>query len=361
MRSGRGVLFVDSQGLGDVVQSLPLLRAICRWAEGRWPVRALFATANHYEIVREEKLNLIPIFVSSVPRKAVSVLRLWGRLFGSSDLIVCAPEMSAAKLAGLKYAIGSRFAIGEASKLCGRFLTASVETSWTRPWVETQDSIAAALGIKTPLEPPSIQLNESEINWAHSVLYQAGVDSARCVLGVQCSSVVPQKSWPAENFGKVIREMGRRHPGLHVISFGNQKERPSAQVANRFAGTVSWLEGAGSWSIRQTLAMLSCCDLFLSGDTGLMHMAAAVGTPTISIFGPTSAERRAPKHNEGVAICPARGCYPCFRGAWTSCDCIQSISPARVTPVLDERLMQIAANRRLGRELKPEIVMAGES
>lgn len=238
IRPGRGVLFVDSQGLGDVVQSLPLLRAICHWAEGRWPVRALFATADHYEIVREEKLNLIPIFVSSVPRKAASVLRLWVELFGSSDLIVCAPEMSAAKLVGLKYAIGSRFAVGEASKLCGRFLTASTEASWTRPWVETQESIAAALGIKVPLEAPSIQLNTSEINWARSVLFQEGIDSTRCILGVQCSSVVPQKSWPAENFGEVIREMGRRHGGLHVISFGNQKERTSAQIANRFGGTV---------------------------------------------------------------------------------------------------------------------------
>lgn len=91
-----------------------------------------------------------------------------------------------------------------------------------------------------------------------------------------------------------------------------------------------------------------------------MHMAAAVGTPTISIFGPTSAERRAPKHNEGIAICPARGCYPCFRGAWTSCDCIHSISPARVIAIVHERLMETAAHRSVGTELKSEIVMAGE-
>lgn len=358
IRSGRGILFVDSQGLGDVVQSLPLLRAICRMADGRWPVRVLFATADHYEILREEKLNVIPSFVSSVPRKPASLLRLWSQLVRKSDLVVCAPEMSGLKLVGLRYAVGSRYAIGEASKFCSLFLTAAAEASWTRPWAETQDEIAASLGIETPLEPPSMHLNKSEADWARSVLVQSGMDSTRCILGVQCSSVVPQKSWPAENFGEVIREMRKRHAGLRVVSFGNQEEFASAQVARRSAGNVPWLEGAGQWRIRQTLAMLSCCDLFLSGDTGLMHMAAALGTPTVSIFGPTSAERRAPRHNGGIAIHPERACYPCFRGAWTPCHCIQSITPERVISIVDERLSQVAARRGLmikepGRQLVP--------
>jgi ADP-heptose:LPS heptosyltransferase len=361
IRAGRGILLVDSQGLGDVVQSLPLLRAICRWAEGRWPMRALFATADHYEIVSEERLNLIPFFVSSVPRKAASVLRLWRELVGRSDLIVCAPEMSGLKLVGLKYAIGSRHAIGEASKFCNYFLTAAIEASWTRPWTETQDEIAASLGVETPLEPPSIHLSQSETARARSVLNQAGVDETACILGVQCSSVVPQKSWPAENFGEVIREMRKRHAKLRVVSFGNKEELRSAQMARRAAGNVSWLEGAGRWTIRETLAMLSCCDLFLSGDTGLMHMAAALGTPTVSIFGPTSAERRAPTHNHGITICPLRACYPCFRGAWTPCDCIQSIAPERVIAVVHERLSQLAAGRdAMTKELGPQMAPAGK-
>jgi ADP-heptose:LPS heptosyltransferase len=350
------VLFVDSQGLGDVVQSLPLLRAVCEWAEGRWPVQALFATAGHYEIVREEKLNLVPFFVSSVPRKPCSVIWLWSKLVGRPDLIVCAPEMSAAKLVWLKYATGARHAIGEASAPYDHFLTSSVETSWTRPWAETQDAIAAALGIRAPLEPPSIRLTQQEIDWAESALAQAGVDSTRCLLGIQCSSVVPQKCWPPANFGEVVRETHRRYPDLCVVSFGNGMERASADQARRIAGNVSWMEGAGQWSIRQTLAMLSRCTLFLSGDTGLMHMAAAVGTPTASIFGPTSATRRAPTHNGGVAVCPETPCHPCFQGAWTPCECIRSIMPARVIAVVDQCLTEIAEARSIRRPMSSETV-----
>ncbi|MGB6482877.1 MAG: glycosyltransferase family 9 protein [Candidatus Acidiferrales bacterium] len=347
---------MDSQGLGDVVQSLPLLRAVCEWAEGRWRVQALFATSDHYEIVREEKLNLAPFFVSSVPRKPRSVLWLWSKLVGRPDLIVCAPEMSAAKLVWLKYATGARYAIGEASAPYDRFLTSSVETSWTRPWAETQDAIAAALGIRTPLEPPSIRLTQQEIDSAESALVQAEVDPTRFLLGIQCSSVVQQKCWPPANFGEVVKEMHWRYPGLSVVSFGNAMERASAHQARRIAGNVSWVEGAGQWSIRQTLAMLSRCDLFLSGDTGLMHMAAAVGAPTVSIFGPTSATRREPTHNGGIAVCPETPCHPCFQGAWTPCECIRAVTPVRVIAVVDQYLAELAEPRSIRTPIGAETV-----
>ncbi|MGC1107218.1 MAG: glycosyltransferase family 9 protein [Candidatus Acidiferrales bacterium] len=347
---------MDSQGLGDVVQSLPLLRAVCEWAKGRWPVQALFATSDHYEIVREEKLNLTPFFVSSVPRKPRSVLWLWSKLVGRPDLIVCAPEMSAAKLVWLKYATGARYAIGEASAPYDRFLTSSVETSWTMPWSETQDAIAAVLGIRTPLEPPFIRLTQQEIGWAESTFAQTEIDSTQRLLGIQCSSVVSQKCWPPANFGEVVKEMHRRYSGLCVVSFGNATERASADQARRIAGNVSWVEGEGQWSIRQTLAMLSRCDIFLSGDTGLMHMAAAVGTPTVSIFGPTSATRRAPTHNGGISVCPETPCHPCFQGAWTPCECIRAVTPIRVVAALDQCLAEIAESRSIRTPVGAETV-----
>lgn len=357
IRNGRGVLFVDSQGLGDVVQSLPLLRAVCNWAEGRWPVQALFATKDHYEIVREEGLKITPLFVSSVPRKPLSVLRVWSELVGRPDLIICAPEMSASKLLWLKRATGARYAIGEGATLA-RFPAAPIETSWTKPWADTQDAIAAALSIATPLEPPSIRLTEQETDWARSVLARE-VGDAIC-LGTQCASAVPQKCWPAENFGQVVDEIHRRYPQLCIISFGNAAERPSADRAHQVAKDLPWIEGAGEWSIRQTLAMLSRCDLFLSGDTGLMHMAAAVGTATVSIFGPTSAMRRAPAHNHGVTICPATSCHPCFKGAWTPCNCIRSITPARVLAAVDHCIAGIVATKINRRPMNVESVGARE-
>lgn len=342
IRPRRGVLFVDCQGLGDVVQSLPLLEVVCNWSEGKWPVRVLFATRQHYELVREEKLQMIPIFVGELRRDAAGLMNLWAKLAGKSDLIVCAPEMSPGKLVLLKYLTGARYAIGEAAAPYNHFLSFSAEASWTEPYLETADKIAAALGFDTPLDPPSIRLTAQEVSWAGSELERARFAEEQPLVGIQCSSVVPSKQWPSENFGLAIHNLRERLAGLQIVSFGNAAERAAAgKVAETVAG-VPWLEGTGLWSIRETLAMLGRCDVFISGDTGLMHMAAAVGTRTVSIFGPTSATRRAPSNNGGIALCPATACHPCFRGRWIPCDCIRHISPGQVSDAAKYCLESVA-------------------
>src|SRR5690242_6843353 len=154
MRPGRGLLFVATQGLGDIAQTLPLLRSSCTLAENRWPVYLLLASPLQYELLREENLPLFPIFVHNGQTNGRSHLNLWRKLTGKVDVIVSAPEISAAKLVLLKHAIGARYAFGEASLPWSRFLTFSVQQSWTAPWSSTLDEIALALGISVPLPPP---------------------------------------------------------------------------------------------------------------------------------------------------------------------------------------------------------------
>jgi len=331
IRPRRGILFVDCQGLGDVVQSLPLLRAVCSWSAGRWPIRVLFATPQHYELVREEGLRLIPFFVGGLRRHPAGLMNLWMKLARKSDLIVCPPEISPRKLALLKYATGARYAAGEAFAPYNRTLGFSAQTTWAEPYLETQDRIAAALGFEIPLDPPSIRLTAKEVSWATSELVRARLTGARPLVGVQCSSIVPSKRWPAENFALTIRNLREQFANIGVISLGIAAEQASAMDAQRMNANVPWLDGTGRWSVRETLAMLGQCDVFISGDTGLMHMAAARGTPTVSIFGPTSAARRAPRYNGGIALSPTASCHPCFRGQWTRCDCIRQITPEQVS------------------------------
>lgn len=330
IRPGRGLLFVATQGLGDLVQTLPLLRAICDLAETRLPIYLLLASPLQFELLREEKLLLSQICVRDGLGERRSRLKLWKKIVGKIDLIVSAPEISAVKLVSLKYVTGTRYAFGEASDLWSRFLTFSVQQSWTTPWSRALDEIALALGITVPLPSPQIHLSRREIEWADAALIEAGLSASNLVVGVHCSSVAPEKKWPVENFADLLRRMRKLFTGLHVISFGSADELLDARQARRYAVNVPWLEGAGKWNLRETMAMLSRCDLFVSGDTGLMHIAAALGIPTVSIFGPTSASRRAPRHNRGVAICPQTSCHPCFRGKWNGCQCIRSISTEAV-------------------------------
>lgn len=330
LRPGKGLLFVATQGLGDLVQTFPLIRAIYAGVKGRWPVYLLLASPRHYEPFREERLPVRPIFVRESPGAPHSYRKLWRKLAGEIDVIVSAPEISAAKLFLLSHAIRARHVFAEASPPISRWFTSSPRLTWSAPWSSVLDEIAASLGISAPLPPPQLHLSAREIEWANSTLAQAGVRRSEFLLGLHCSSAIPQKRWPPEDFGEFARLLSNRLPGMHVVSFGAHDELADAHKARHYAGEIPWLEGAGRWNLRETMAMLSRCSLLVSGDTGLMHIAAALGVRTLTVFGPTSTSRRAPNHNGGIAVCPQTSCHPCFRGKWTPCQCIRSISPVTV-------------------------------
>lgn len=330
IRGRRGILIVDPQGYGDVVMSIPLLKAVCQWARGRWPVRALFQSEAHFDLVREENLDLQPLFVKPRYQNWRGLVRLWSDLRGTTDFVISPPEVAPRKLVTLKLGLGAKYLVGEAFPPYDRWFTFFVQASWTKSMLEAQSRIVASLGINNFPESPAITVTGEESNWAEAVLLRAGLRGSRHLVGLHASAVVPEKSWAPERFGQVLCGLAQRFPGLGVISFGTAGERVHSERARTMIPSVKWLEGTGTWTIRQSLAVLSQCDLLLSGDTGLMHMAAAVGCRTLSIFGSTSPERRAPSYSGGLALFPDAPCHPCYRGRFMNCDCIRLVSPQPV-------------------------------
>src|SRR5262249_22134118 len=114
-RDGRGILIINQQGLGDLVETIPLMKAVCNWANGRWPVRVLLDSEPYYELIQEEKLDIIPYFLKPNYKGKRGLLRFCRDMMETTDLVICPPELSALKLAFLRIAIGARYAAGEAA------------------------------------------------------------------------------------------------------------------------------------------------------------------------------------------------------------------------------------------------------
>jgi len=177
---------------------------------------------------------------------------------------------------------------------------------------------------------PSITLTAEELNWSDTVLSEAAMSAGWPLIGLHCSAAHTHKQWPPARFGQVVAHLKRSYPDLGVVSFGTLEERANSELARKEAGDVRWLEATGAWGIRQSLAVLERCDLLVSGDTGVMHMAAAVGTRTLSVFGPTSPGRVAPTYNGGVTVVPQVPCHPCYKDRYEECSCIHTIDVERV-------------------------------
>lgn len=78
-------------------------------------------------------------------------------------------------------------------------------------------------------------------------------------------------------------------------------------------GGESVLDLMGKTSLREVCGVLKRCSLFISNDSGLMHLAAALGTPVVAIFGSTSPKWTAPLGEGHVVVTRDASCSPCFR------------------------------------------------
>jgi 3-deoxy-D-manno-octulosonic-acid transferase/heptosyltransferase-1 len=95
---------------------------------------------------------------------------------------------------------------------------------------------------------------------------------------------------------------------------------------------------AGETTLRELAALYKEASLLLTTDSGPMHLAAAVGTPVVALFGPTSPERTGPYGAGHVVIRKGLACSPCFRKACDTLECMKTIGVEEVFQAVRERL-----------------------
>ena len=118
----------------------------------------------------------------------------------------------------------------------------------------------------------------------------------------------PAKQWPAANFRAVAEEWISR--GGSVVVTGTARERGAADLISR--GLDACLNLAGSSDLSGLMAVLSRADCAVANDSGAMHLAAALGTPGVAIFGSTDPTATGPLGAPWVVLSANVECSPCF-------------------------------------------------
>lgn len=114
------------------------------------------------------------------------------------------------------------------------------------------------------------------------------------------------KVWPAERFVALAQALQLRVPGARPVIFAGPGEAERAMAAPVLAALPGSIDLSGRLSLPEASACLARCALFVGNDSGLMHLAAAIGTPTLGLFGPTPAREYAPSGRR-TAVALAEG------------------------------------------------------
>ena len=118
------------------------------------------------------------------------------------------------------------------------------------------------------------------------------------------------RNWPAERYVQLGDALTSRGYRVAVVSSPSPKEREAVTAIAAQMRQMPML-APGSLSFRQMAALTARASLVISGDTGPMHVAAAVGTPFLALFGPTPVRGRAPLAGRGVSLAHPVPCGPC--------------------------------------------------
>lgn len=187
-------------------------------------------------------------------------------------------------------------------------------------------------GVQAENSPPWIYLSINERMSARNTLS----DLKMPILGINPGAAYGSaKRWPPERFAEAASWFMSETNGGIVIFGGPSEVKMSDEIykklKNQRSGkleTEKIINLAGKISVRELIALISECDIFITNDSGPMHIAYAVGTPLVAIFGSTSPKLTGPVGSGNVVIRADASCSPCFKRTCKNNDmkCMHAIS-----------------------------------
>jgi len=193
------------------------------------------------------------------------------------------------------------------------------------------------LGLKTSQRLPSLYLHADAQQRAEERLGQLGLRPGERLVGLAPGAAFgPAKRWPPDRF--VGAAKGLTESGGRVLIFGSAEE---AKLGREMAAAIGpqAVSLAGDTALDEAMALIARLDLLLSNDSGLAHLAAALKTPLVALFGPTDPDRTGPQARGQRLIVAQADCAPCFKPVCPKeKHCLESITVEEVIQAAEELL-----------------------
>lgn len=187
-----------------------------------------------------------------------------------------------------------------------------------------------SLGFRSAGPTPYLGVPREQQEEACRMLRSSGVKKTEEIVGISPGATYGSaKQWFPERYGKLAEKIGKEL-GTRILIFGSQGDKKVGLQVRHNSG-VPLIDLTGLTTLSQAMALIARCRLFITNDSGLMHVAAALNTPLIALFGSTNQRRTGPRGGLCRVINKSIPCAPCMR---TDCpdqrQCMELISVEEV-------------------------------
>ncbi len=203
-------------------------------------------------------------------------------------------------------------------------------------------ALVAALGMPAAGEPARIVVPGDARARAAALLASRGVDDGVVLVGIAPGAAYGgAKQWPPERFARVARHLHERRAVVSVL-VGSAADRAAGR---RLGGGPAIVDLIGETDLPLLLGLMTRFRVFVSNDSGAMHLAAAAGLPVTAIFGPTDERQTAPLASGSPSAAPhailtgIAWCRPCMlRECPFDHRCMTGVEPERVSAAVEHQI-----------------------
>lgn len=326
------ILIVNPFGIGDVLFSTPLIRAVRR----AFPDAHLAYLCNRRtQAILQRNANLDELFIYEKDE----FVALWKRhrLLGLQALLSLLGQIKRRRFdLAIDLSLGERYSfvlallgvprrIGFDFRQRGRFLTHRVviDGYQNEHVVEYYVKLLEILGIRSLDRACELVLTDADRLEIEQRVAELGIVDEDTLIGLIPAGGVSWglqahfRRWSQEGFVYVGRKLTQR-PGVKILVFGETRDREVCAEIARLIGSVA-LDVSGQTSLGQFVGLIGRCDLVLANDGGPVHIAVSQGVKTVSIFGPVDPDVYGPYPRTSAhrvvykAQLPCRPCYHRFK------------------------------------------------
>jgi predicted lipopolysaccharide heptosyltransferase III len=303
----RNILVIKLRYLGDVLLATPTLQAL----------KAAYPSARQTMLVNrgtEEILHANPYVDDVIPLERGSIFQqcrfvadIRRRRF---DTVVDLTDGDRAAILSRMTGAPVRIGFNAEQRWTGRCYTTVVKSHAASHRIERDMAALAPLGVAAKDSRPRIWLTPEDESQAEDLLRRLAVQSDRRWVVIQPGARYWFKAWPPERFAEVADRLIERYD-CQVLVGGSPQEAGLAESVVRHAKR-DLISFAGFSNVRTLAALLKRAALFVGNDTGALHLASAVGTPVVGLFGPSNPAEWGPRGEPAEVLYKGLDCRICF-------------------------------------------------
>ena len=303
----RNILIIKLRYIGDVLLATPTVRAI---KAARPDVRVTMMVNRGTEDVLAGNQDLDEIVVldkGSLVAQSRLIAGLRSRRF---DTVIDLTDGD--RSAFLSWVSGAPVRIGfnDENRWRGKYYTQVVQpVPGVQHRIDRDLEALKPMGIQAGSKNPQLRLTPEEMNSADQLLDQLGVQRSQPIVVLQPGARYWFKAWPPERFAELADQLTSQY-GCQVLIGGSRQEDDLAKQIRQMAKSNPAIM-AGRTTIKQFAAIAKKSALFVGNDSGAMHIASAVGTPVVALFGPSSPREWGPRGGPVEVLYKEIDCRSC--------------------------------------------------